>query len=233
MAGAGVQTMFLLAIIAATASSACGASFRARHPAFAPKYGDWMNDYDEDKFANCLMVQKCSGSYHPVCAGNKTHDSNCHASCAGFEKAQVKKGECGGCVAPSACCQTQDGGISKAIDWGTGSPEQHLVCLVSGEGRRCPEKSVCTAREATNAAVPDKDLVAPAQASEELRQATKDIIKDKQLAKNVVEGKGPVRSRSQEVEAEARRVIEDAKALEAAPKEGAKALEADAVARSK
>jgi len=123
----------------------------------APKTADWEGDYDGDKFANCLMEHKCSANYHPACAGGKTYDSNCHARCAGFEKDQVQFGECGGCLAPQLCCQKQEGGISKAINWESGeAAANNLVCVASEEGRRCPDNHSCMESKASES-VPEKE----------------------------------------------------------------------------
>ena len=33
---------------------------------YQAKYGDWMHDYNEDDFANCLVKENCDGKYDPV-----------------------------------------------------------------------------------------------------------------------------------------------------------------------
>eukprot|EP00397_Hematodinium_sp_SG-2012_P036990 GEMP01040009.1.p1 GENE.GEMP01040009.1~~GEMP01040009.1.p1 ORF type:complete len:199 (+),score=39.83 GEMP01040009.1:83-598(+) len=107
---------------------------------YEPKHGDWMHDYTSDDFANCLLQRKCKNTYDPVCAGTVTYDNLCAAKCRNAPDAV--KGECGGCLEPNMCCQSQKGGVTKEIEWERGEVKLHQVCVPSG-GRRCAKDRQC------------------------------------------------------------------------------------------
>lgn len=108
---------------------------------FTPKHGDWMHNYNGDSYANCLVRHSCKSEYDPVCAGETTFDNECHAKCKGA--ITFAMGECGGCVEPKMCCQEQQGGVTKEIEWEkSGEVKVHTVCVPS-KGKRCAHGQTC------------------------------------------------------------------------------------------